>query len=81
MYVHNVQTKYEYKKTLLKYVTKMAYSQSQSYVTTDGQPASLSWNKAPIWSLRPDLYYCQTVTGLSSLTRGRVCRLQSHSQQ
>jgi hypothetical protein len=23
-------------------------SQSQSYVTTDGQPASLSWNKAPI---------------------------------
>jgi hypothetical protein len=24
---------------------------------TDGQPASLSWNKAPIWGLRPDLYY------------------------
>jgi hypothetical protein len=21
------------------------------------QPASLSWNKAPIWGLRPDLYY------------------------
>jgi hypothetical protein len=35
---------------------------SQSYVTTDGQSASLSWNKAPIW--RPDLYYCQTVAGL-----------------
>jgi hypothetical protein len=32
-------------------------SQSQSYVTTDGQPASLSWYKAPIWGLRPDLYY------------------------
>jgi hypothetical protein len=31
-----------------------------SYVTTDGQSASLSWNKAPIWGLRPDLYYCQT---------------------
>jgi hypothetical protein len=30
--------------------------QSQSYVTTDG--------KAPIWSLRPDLYYCWTVAGL-----------------
>jgi hypothetical protein len=26
-------------------------------VTTDGQPASLSWKKAPIWGLRPDLYY------------------------
>jgi hypothetical protein len=24
------------------------------YITTDGQSASLSWNKAPIWSLRPD---------------------------
>jgi hypothetical protein len=27
------------------------------------QSASLSWNKAPIWGLRPDLYYCQTVAG------------------
>jgi hypothetical protein len=31
---------------------------------TDGQPASLSWNKAPIWGLRPDLDYCLTVAGL-----------------
>jgi hypothetical protein len=31
---------------------------------TGGQSASLSWNKTPIWSLRPDFYYCQTVTGL-----------------
>jgi hypothetical protein len=38
-------------------------SESQSYVTTDGQQASLSWNKAPIWGLRPDFYYCQTVAG------------------
>jgi hypothetical protein len=30
-------------------------SESESYVTTDCQPASLSWNKAPIWGLRPDL--------------------------
>jgi hypothetical protein len=38
---------------------------SQSYtITTDGQSASLSWNKAPIWGLRPDFYYCQTVAGL-----------------
>jgi hypothetical protein len=27
------------------------FSESESYVTTDGQPASLSWNKAPIWVL------------------------------
>jgi hypothetical protein len=26
-------------------------SQSQNYVTTDGQSESLSWNKAPIWGL------------------------------
>jgi hypothetical protein len=31
---------------------------------TDGQPASLSWNKAPIWGLRQDLYYCLTVASL-----------------
>jgi hypothetical protein len=28
------------------------------------QSASLSWNKAPIWELRPDFYYCQTAAGL-----------------
>jgi hypothetical protein len=39
-------------------------TQSQSHVTTDGQSASLSWNKAPIWDLRPDFYYCQIVAGL-----------------
>jgi hypothetical protein len=54
--------------------------ESESYVTIDGQPASLSWNKAPFWGLRPDLYYCLIVTGLliwaPSLTRRRVCRLQ-----
>jgi hypothetical protein len=38
--------------------------ESESYVTTDGQPASLSWNKTPIWGLRPDLYYCLTVASL-----------------
>jgi hypothetical protein len=39
-------------------------SQSQSYITTDGQSASLFWNKAPIRSLRADLYYCMTFAGL-----------------
>jgi hypothetical protein len=37
---------------------------SPSHVTTDGQSASLSWNKAPIWKLLRDFYYCQTVAGL-----------------
>jgi hypothetical protein len=35
-----------------------------SYVTTDGQLDSLSWNKTPIWGLRPDFYYCRTVACL-----------------
>jgi hypothetical protein len=39
-------------------------SESESYITTDGQSASPSWNKGPIWDLRPDFYYCQTVAGL-----------------
>jgi hypothetical protein len=43
----------------------------KSYVTTDGQSASLSWNKAPIWGLRPDLDYSQTVAGL--LMWGVLC--------
>jgi hypothetical protein len=38
--------------------------ESESYVTTDGQPAGLSWDKAPIWGLRPDPYYCLTAAGL-----------------
>jgi hypothetical protein len=39
-------------------------SESESYVTTDGQSASLSWIKEPIWGLRSDFYYCQRVAGL-----------------
>jgi hypothetical protein len=39
-------------------------SESESYVTTDGQPSSLSWNKAPIWGLRPDLYHLCDSYGL-----------------
>jgi hypothetical protein len=39
-------------------------SESESYVTTDGQWASLSWYKAPIWGSRQDLYYCETVACL-----------------
>jgi hypothetical protein len=36
----------------------------QSYVTTNGHSASLSWCQAPIWGPRPEFYYCQTVAGL-----------------
>jgi hypothetical protein len=39
-------------------------SESESYVKTDGQSASLSWNEAPIWGLRQDIYYCLTITVL-----------------
>jgi hypothetical protein len=58
-------------------------TESESYITTDGQSASLSWNKAAIWGLRPGFHYCQTVAGLLmwgalSLTRGHFCRLQLH---
>jgi hypothetical protein len=44
--------------------TDLFQSQSRSYVTTDGQSASLPWCQAPIWGLRPDFYYCQRVAGL-----------------
>jgi hypothetical protein len=53
--------------------------ESQSYITTDGQSASLSWNKALVWGLRPDFHYCQLRVcwcEAPSLTRGQVCRLQ-----
>jgi hypothetical protein len=50
-----------------------------SYVTTDVQSVSPSWNKAPIWGLTTRflllserVYWC----GALSLMRGRVCLLQ-----
>jgi hypothetical protein len=39
-------------------------SQSQSFITPDGQSASLSWFQVPIWGPKPDFCYCQTVAGL-----------------
>jgi hypothetical protein len=44
---------------------------SESFITTDSQSASLSWNKAPTWVLQPDFYYCQTAAGL--LMWGTLC--------
>jgi hypothetical protein len=54
---------------------KSKSNQSQSYDTTDGQSASLSWNKAPIWILRPDFYYCQTIAGFVDMGRP-LCLVQ-----
>jgi hypothetical protein len=39
-------------------------SESQSYITTDCQSASLSRYKAPIWGLRPHFWYSMTAAGL-----------------
>jgi hypothetical protein len=51
-----------------RYSTRPPHGMNQewveSYITADGQSVGLSWNKAPIWGLRPDIYYCQTVAGL-----------------
>jgi hypothetical protein len=43
---------------------RMSRSLVESYVTTDGQSASLSWNKEPVWGLRPHFYYYMKVAGL-----------------
>jgi hypothetical protein len=44
--------------------TTLLTSEYVSDVTTDGQSPSLSWNKAPVWGLRPDFCYCPTIAGL-----------------
>jgi hypothetical protein len=44
--------------------TGMIWTWVETYVTSDGRSASLSWNKAPIWGLWTDFYYCQTIAGL-----------------
>jgi hypothetical protein len=55
-------------------------SQSQSYVTTDGQSPSLSWCRASIWGPKTRFLLlsrsCEFVDVGASLTRGRVCHLQ-----
>jgi hypothetical protein len=48
----------------LKFRNSIAARERESYITTDGQSASLSWCQAPIWGLRPDFYYCQKIAGL-----------------
>jgi hypothetical protein len=46
------------------YLFSSQSSQSQCYVTTDGQSASLSWCQAPVWGQRADFYYSWTFPGL-----------------
>jgi hypothetical protein len=61
----NTELSYDWITTLLRIPNEESLvTESESYVTTDGQPASLSWNKAPMWCLRPDFYYCLTVVRL-----------------
>jgi hypothetical protein len=60
-------------------------SQSQSYITTDSQSASLSWCQAPIWDPRPIFLLLSLIIsrqlrvcwcGAPSLTRGLVWSFQ-----
>jgi hypothetical protein len=56
---------------------------------TVSQSVNMSWYRAPLWDLRPDIISCRNVAvwnlrsciyGAPSLTRGRVCNLQcNHS--
>jgi hypothetical protein len=67
--VKSSQADFLYSSVLLKLTSCLLYSslplyssrlllqlESESYVTTDGQSASLSWYKAPIRGLRPDFF-------------------------
>jgi hypothetical protein len=66
-------------------ILKYCQSQSQSYITTDGQSASLSWCQPPIWDPRPIFLLHSLIIsgqlrvcwyGAPSLTRGRACSFQ-----
>jgi hypothetical protein len=64
-------------------------SRSRSYFMTDSQSVSISWYRAPLWDLRPDIISCWNVAVWNlrsciywapSVTRWRVCNLQcNHS--
>jgi hypothetical protein len=49
--------------------TLLSWLKSESYVTTDGQSTILSWNKAPIWGLRPDLLLLSDSCGFVDVGR------------
>jgi hypothetical protein len=50
-----------------------ASSESESYVTTDGQSATLSWNKAPLWGLRPRSKHSLSILGKACLRKLLDC--------
>jgi hypothetical protein len=53
--------------------------EAESYVNDEQSFSQSSWNKAPIQSLGPDFYYCQTVAGLlvwGALSDERMGHLQ-----
>jgi hypothetical protein len=62
---------------------------SNSKLLYDWRLVSMSWYRAPLWDLRPDITSCRNVAvwnlrccfcGAPSLTRGRLCNLQcNHS--
>jgi hypothetical protein len=64
----------------LSLISITPWIQNQSYVTTDGQSACLSWSKAPIGGYNQIFITVKQLRvswcGTFSLTRGRVCRLQ-----
>jgi hypothetical protein len=49
---------------LLTLLTAVSRLSARNLHQSEPKSASLSLNKAPIWDLRPDLYYSQTVAGL-----------------
>jgi hypothetical protein len=66
-------------------ILTICWSRSRSYFRTDSQSVSVSWNRAPLWDLQPDITSCRNVGLISmrsyiywapSLTRGRVRNLQ-----
>jgi hypothetical protein len=62
-------------------LTISSQSQSQSYITTDNQSASLPWCHAPIWDIVWSIFLHLSLIifrwcGAHSLTRGRVCSFQ-----
>jgi hypothetical protein len=55
------------------------YCRRESYIATDGQSASHTWHREPIWDPKSDCYYYLLRVYwyvVSSLMRGRFCRLQ-----
>jgi hypothetical protein len=71
--------------TALPYVGPELVEVQVTLRPTASQSVSMSWYRAPLWDLRPDITSCRNVAvwnlrscvcGAASLTRGRVCNFQ-----